>query len=435
MTDHPTSQELFEAATHNATDATDRHIAACLRCQVLVSRLREGLPGPNDPSHATVSALREAAPTVRLNTSDTTARAPAEGDVWRTQAPASLLVWVRKVVDDDTVEAVPLTLDPDIADNMSLVVGPQDTPWGCPAVLILDYRTHIHVDALAERVGVVDAATDVQAMLDDNLEPRAARAGAPILDPHDQRIEYRDKLRHELSVYAPSIWADSHPKSPDYWDVPRDELSLRLDGIEFVEWSGFPRLLAAGVELVPTLKCAYLGSVVLVCRLSDPAFLSHTDRVVDACRSMVAEESDADAVAVFAATPRQDALVVRRADMRSAIGLPSGASLAPGPYLSDLPLIDILFKHFDRFAFAISWSADDEMPDVRQRDLGALASERVQAAAAAVAAKGRAAHQRAKKIGYSNAALDIGPVETFILQVARGDVETALQGLIEDEDQ
>ncbi|MDX6309889.1 MAG: hypothetical protein QOI06_2935 [Nocardioidaceae bacterium] len=434
MSDHPTSHELFEAAAHNATNATDRHIATCVRCQVLISRLREGRLDQVDPSPATLSALCEASPTVRLSASRTVAREPAEGDVWRTYAPASLLVWVRRIVDDDTVEAIPLTLDSDIADDMSLVVGPEDTPWGCEAVLILDYRTHVHLGALAERVGALDAAADVQLMLGDDTELSVGRVGAPILDPNDQRVEYREKLRFELSNYAPSIWAESHPATPDYWEVPRDELSLRLDGIAFVEWSGFARVVAPGIELVPCLKCAYLDSVVLVCRLSDPAFLASTERVVDACRSMVAEDDDADAVAVFAADARQEAIVIRRADMRSALGLPSGVSVEPGPYLSELPLVDILFKHFDRYAFAISWSANDEMPDVRQRDLGVLASEQVRTSAETVAAKGRAAHQLAKQVGYGKAVDDLGSVEAFVLQAARGDIEAALRGLIEDEE-
>lgn len=434
MSDHPSSKELFEAAAHNATDVTDSHVATCLRCQVLISRLREGLLGPADPSPATVAALREAAPTVRLSASDEIVHSPAEGDVWRTRAPASLLVWIRRVVDDDTVEAVPVTLDSDVADDMSLVVGSHETPWGCEAVLILDYRSHVHVNALGEKVGAIDAVSAVQDMLDSDVESLASHTGTPILDPNDQRIEYRDKLRFELSNYAPSIWATSHPTTPDYRDVPRDELSLRLDGIAYIEWPGLVRMVAPGIELVPCLKCAYLGSVVLVCSLSDPSYLTNTDQVIDACRSMVAEEDDADAVAVFAATPEQEALVVRRADMRSAIGLPSGAPVAPGPYLSDLPLVDILFKHFDRYAFAISWSADNEMPDIRQRDLGVLASEQVQVSAENVAAKGRAAHQLAKRIGYSSAVQDLGQVEAFLLQAARGEIESALQGLIEDED-
>jgi hypothetical protein len=332
------------------------------------------------------------------------------------------------------VEAIPLTLDSDISDNMSLVVGPEDTPWGCEAVLLLDYRSHVHVGALAAKVGIIDVSADVQRILDGDAEERAGHIAAPILGPNDQRLEYRDKLRFDLSDYAPSIWADGHPVTPDYWGVPRDELSRRLDGIAFIDWSGLARVIAPGVELLPCVKCAYLGSVVLVCRLTDPTFLANTERVVDACRSMVAEEDDADAVAVFAADQGQASIVVRRADMRSAIGLPSGVPVEPGPYLSDLPLVDILFKHFDRYAFAVSWSADDQMPDVGQRDLGVLASEQVRKSAESVAAKGRAAHQRAKKVGYSQAVDALGAIEAFVLQVARGDLEAAIQGLIEDED-
>lgn len=433
MSDHPTSQELFEAAAHNSTNATDRHIAACVRCQVLISRLREGPLDQADPSPATLLALRESSPTARLSVIEPAPGEPTEGDVWRTQAPASLLVWVRSVVDDETVETIPLTLDSQVADDQSLVVDAGDTPWGCEAVLILDYRTHVHVGALAQKVGTIEAAADVQLML-SGTEPSAGRIGAPLVDPNDQRVEYRDNLRYDLSTYAPSSWAESHPATPDYWDLPRDELSLRLDGIAFIEWPGHARVVAPGIELVPCLKCAYLGSVVLVCRLSDPGFLAHTERVVAACRSMVAEEDDADAVAVFAADQGQESVVVRRADMRTAIGLPSGASIEPKPYLRDLPLVDILFKHFDRYAFAISWSASDEMPDVQKRDLGLLASEQVRTSAASVAAKGRAAHQLAKKVGYNNAVKDLSAVEAFVLQAARGDVEAALQGLIEDND-
>lgn len=435
MSDHPTSHELFEAATqHNATDATDRHIATCLRCQVMITRLREGRLDHVDPSHATVMALRESSPTVTLSATEGAAGELAEGDVWRTHTPASLLVWVRRIVDIDTVEAIPVTLDSDTADNMSLVVGPEHTPWGCEAVLILDYRSHLHIGALAAKVGIIDAQADVQRILDGEDELSVGRIGAPILDPNDQRLEYRDKLRFELSDYAPSSWAQSHPAIPEYFDVPRDELSVRLDGIAFLEWSGFARVVAPGVDLVPCVKCAYLGSVVLVCRLSDAAFLANTERVVDACRSMVAEEDDADAVAVFAADESQASIVVRRADMRPAIGLPSGVPVEPGPYLSDLPLVDILFKHFDRYEFGVSWSADDHMPDIAQRDLGVLASEQVSTSAERVLAKGRAAHQLAKKVGYTRAAGDLSIVEAFVRQAARGDIEAAVQGLIEVED-
>ncbi len=434
MSDHPTSQELFEAAVHNATDATDRHIAACLRCQLLTSRLRERALYSIDPSVLVVSELRESAQSVQVSTLDAPAVQPAEGDVWRTHAPASLLVWVRRLVDIDTVEVVPLTLDPSIADNMSLVVGPEHTPWGCEAVLLVDYRSHVHVRALAARVGSLDVASDVQLLLEGQADQVAGRGGAPILSSIDQRLEYRDYLRFELGVYSPSVWAESHPATPHFWEVPRDELSLRLDGIEFIEWDGFARVVGPAAEVVPCVKCAYLGSVVLICRLTDPAFLVNTERVIDACRSMVADEDDADAVAVFAADEAQGSIVVRRADMRRAIGLPSGELVEPRPYLSDLPLVDILFKHFDRYAFAISWSATDQMPDAGQRDIGVLASEQVRASAASVALRGRAAHQLAKKVGYSKAVNDLSAVEAFVLQVARGDLEAALQGLIEDED-
>lgn len=433
MSDHSTSQELLAAAAHGASDVTEPHITTCLKCQVLVSRLREGRLAPAGYSRATLSALRQSSPRVQVNEVRAGDVAPTEGDVWRTQAPGSLLVWVRRIVDADTLEVLPLTLDVEMADSTSLVVEPERTSWDCAAVLLVDYRTHVHLGALAERVGSADAAQGVQTLLAGTTTQSAIRIGPPILDPSDQRLEYRDVLRLQLSSYAPSVWAEDHPPAPSYGEVPKEDLRTRLDGVTFVDWPGVTRLVAPGIELVPCVKSVYLDSVVLVCSISSSVFLSHIEQVVGACLSLVDEEFDADAVAVFVAAEGQESIILRRSDLRSAIGLPSGVRIRPRPYLSGLGVVDILFKHFDRYSFAISWSAYDRMPDVQRRDVPALASEQVRMSADRVAAMGRAAKQSAKRVGYSDAVDRLGAVEAFVLQVTSGDLETALSHLLEDE--
>jgi hypothetical protein len=398
----------------------------------MVSRLRDHPDLLDVPSPPTSAALVADGPTVIVSSIHPASVEIIEGDVWRTSAPASLLLWIRKLIDSDTVDAVPLTLDPAMADDMALTVSADKTSWDCDTVLLLDYRTHVHTGGLAAKVGTLDAAADVDAVLVGEIS--AGHTSAPsIHDSADQRLEYRDLLRIELSNYAPSIWAETHPPIPQHWNVSREELALRLDGITFAEWSGLPRVLAPGVNLVPCVKSAYLGSVVLICRLTDPDYLANTDLIVRACRSFVSEEHEADAVAVFAAEASQQSIVLRRADMRQAISLPTGELTEPGPYLADLPLVDILFKHFDRYAFASSLTADDEMPEVKQRDLTTLASEQVRAAATRVASSGRAARQIAKQNGYAAAVSNLPSIEAFLLDAARGDIEAALQNLIERE--
>ncbi len=442
MTDHPSTDELLTAATGDAVPETASHLKECRHCQVLVARLRDADAASWDVPSEAPMRLVQASPTIAMTqpkhaTNDTH---PVTGDVWRTETPESLLVWVRKVVSKKTIDVIPLTLDVDLADDRTLIVPASETPWGCGASVFVDMRTHVHVDALKGKLAALDLAEDVQHVIDEEPQQATRPTGTPIASIEDQRLEFREVLRRELDRFVPSSWGRERPDgaSDPVADanlvVPENQLNYRIPGLTFLDISEQSAATTAGT-MTSCRKVACLDAVVLICRLDSTEPLLHLD-VIDvarASRDLVAGEHDATAVAVFQPTPEQPTALFRRADMRPAIGIPSGQPADPVPYLFDLPLIDALFKHFDGYDVGTTWFGPERLTSLAAVDVAKRASRHAAASATAVAKSGRAAIQPPKKAAFGRAHEHVPAIEAFVEEVARGNVEQALAALKGDE--
>jgi hypothetical protein len=442
MTHHPTTDELLAAATGNPSPETATHLEDCRHCQVLLARLRDAHAVSWDVPAEAPMRLIQASPTIAATHQQPTTRDthPTTGDVWRTQAPESLLVWVRKAVSERTIDVIPLTLDVDLADDRTLIVPASETPWGCDAAVFVDTRTHVHVDALESNLATLDLAEDVQHIIDEEPHGTTRATGTPITSIEDQRLEYREALRRDLDRFAPSSWgrdnrdSASDPGTDTDRRVPEDQLNDRIPGLTFLDVSERSATTTVGT-MTSCRKVACLDAVVLICRLdsSGPLLRSDVTDVARASRDLVAGEHDATAVAVFQPTPEQPTALFRRSDMRSAIGIPSGQTADPGPYLFDLPLVDALFKHFDGYDVGTTWYGPGRLTSLAAVDVAKRASRHAAASAAAVAKSGSAAHQPPKKAAFGRAHEHVPAIEAFVEAVARGNVEQALAALKGDE--
>lgn len=434
MTDHPTTDELLTAATGSPRPETAPHLEHCRHCQVLVARLRDANASWDIPAAAPIRLI-QASPTIATihQQHATSETHPTTGDVWRTQAPESLLVWVRKPVSARTLDVIPLTLDVDLADDRTLIVPATEAPWGCGAAVFVDTRTHVHVDALESKLATLDLADDVQHIIDEEPQRTARATGMPITSIEDQRLEYREALRRDLDRFAPSSWGRetaSDPEGDTNRFVPEGQLNDRIPGLVFLDVSEQSATTTVGT-MTTCRKVACLDAVVLICRLDSTAALLTSDvlDVARASKDLVAGEHDATAVAVFQPTREQPTALFRRSDMRSAIGIPSGQTADPGPYLFDLPLVDALFKHFDGYDIGTTWFGPPRLTSLAAVDFAERASRHAAASADAVAKSGRAAVQQPKKAAFGRAHEHLPAVEAFVEAVARGNVEKALAAL------
>ncbi len=442
MTYHPSTDELLAAATGNAAPETSSHLIECRYCQVLVARLHDANAASWDVPTDAPMRLVQASPNIAITQprQATTDTHPVTGDVWRTETPESLLVWVRKVVSERTIDVIPLTLDVDLADDQTLIVPASETPWGCDASVFVDMRTHVDVGALGSKLATLELAEDVRHIIDEEPHQATRATGTPIASIEDQRLEYRETLRRDLDRFAPSSWGRDHadstsdPETDTDRFVPEDQLNDRIPGLTFLDVSEQSAATTVGT-MTSCRKVACLDAVVLICRLDSTAPLLRTDvtDVARASRHLVAGEHDATAVAVFQPTPEQPTALFRRSDMRHAIGIPSGQTADPVPYLFDLPLVDALFKHFDGYDIGTTWFGPERLTSVAAVDVATRASRHAAASAVAVAKSGRGAIQPPKKAAYGRAHEHVPAIESFIEAVAHGNVEQALAVLKGDE--
>ena len=74
---------------------------------------------------------------------------------------------------------------------------------------MVSLRTHIHIGAFLNKVGILDIRkdiTEVMTAVREGRRPSGVRVGPPIDDDDDQRLEYRQALRDLLAELSPSAW-------------------------------------------------------------------------------------------------------------------------------------------------------------------------------------------------------------------------------------
>jgi hypothetical protein len=78
---------------------------------------------------------------------------PQRGDIWRIGTDEAALVWVRAIVDPDTVDVIPLSLDPDLENVGDFLIPADESPYGATLAVLGALRAHVHRAAFINRVG------------------------------------------------------------------------------------------------------------------------------------------------------------------------------------------------------------------------------------------------------------------------------------------
>src|SRR5215470_13409220 len=210
---HPSSSDLL-AALHEADQAasTLEHLDECLACRVRMSRIRRAA-GLASASADSLQRILQAATPLEHVLADVVSsdrdRQPQPNEIWRVGRSEALLVWVRQVFDDGVADVIPLVLDVELADQESVIVGAKTTPLATETAAMVSLRTHVHVGAFRNRIGILDIRKDIAEVMTamrEGRRPSGVRVGPPIDDNDDQRIEYRQALRDLLAELSPSAW-------------------------------------------------------------------------------------------------------------------------------------------------------------------------------------------------------------------------------------
>lgn len=201
---HPADSAIAASIAGDSHDqAVMEHLALCTRCQSIAARLADGplddlpdVPLPDD-SAAVPPAAAAAATGARVID-------PATDQIWRAAAPGGpiLLVWIRQLRSDARPAVVPVSFDPDHADDYSLIVPADRSPLGVDTVFHTTVETTIDTRSLSncivEQAGVIDDIDIIRSARAVGRPAEGVTVGSPIVSLTDERIEYRQQLADSL---------------------------------------------------------------------------------------------------------------------------------------------------------------------------------------------------------------------------------------------
>lgn len=412
---HPTLAELYDAMNGRGDlRGISAHLDDCLACRVWSGRLAQASELGEVPSEA-IEAISRASQTIAgLESFVATAApdaGPKEGELWRVGRDEAALVWVRKNLGDGVIDAVPVVLDTDFADEQSVLVPAETSPLMVDLAAITALRTHLDVGSFINRIGVLDVAAQINDVIAASREGRSTEVpvGPPILSDDDERLEYRQALRDVLAGLTPTTWQARGAPAVDLVrgstdvaaEAMREAVLQRLWGAtcEAVERVGVS--LGDGQQVSSLFKVAYLDTAVLVGAVeSIDRAATALSSLAQACEALVATSPDADAVCVAELADDWPCLLFTRASLRPGVQLPSGNAAAPSPILSGLGLVDSLWKHLEGAAPA--WEVTDSASrGLGSIDLPEIALRHAESSIRSTESQGRRAIQPAKKATWS----------------------------------
>jgi len=400
----------------------------------------------DDPSDDAVARILEAStPGPEVLRRLTGARGdgpPLPGEIWRIGRDEALLVWIRRTLVD-AVDVIPAVLDVELADQESIVLPSDSTPFGLPLALLTGVRGHVGLPAFLERVGYVDVAAQVQEVMSaarDGRTPHAVDVGLPIESEDDQRIEYRQVIADLLADLAPSRWPDADPMA--------GALSGRTDHLTELLAQNLPdRHLGAWISSVPhhhvtvddqislstCARVTYLDTSVIVAVL-EGANLETAVRLAPlphACLNVVNSEPDADAVAVAERSVDWPTVVLRVPQLRTAFEPPGGPEVAPRLAAEPLPVVDALAKYLDSqvTAWDVVEPADSNIQNLNFRQFALQGAEE---AVAAIATEGSRARITAKKSAWTNMPEDLSSIIAEALNSIVANESTDADAILDD---
>lgn len=398
MTDpHPTETAI---AAHVAGELAKNevladHIASCASCRSIALRLSD------DPFDVIPDLpLPEHAPAVPPQTVLAVAGARildlAPDQIWRAASPAdgpTQLVWIRRLRSDGRAAAVPVSFDPDQADEYSLIVPADLSPLGTDLVFHTTVETTIDpralIDCIVDQAGVaVDIATVVDARAQGQLV-QDVRVGSPIVSLADDRIEYRQQLSDALIGLTAARLDPDHSDHDYDHDLPVDLPSDSALGA-LIDDEITAKLID---KLLNGLSHSYPGARIWPVRLSPwhtgdisafativniDVFVSVVTVAIDVPDEDLPELSrsvfDADIsvhAACFVAAPGSfDARLIDRRALSDTYETPTGRLRLPD-HLQRGPVEEVLVKFFDRRVnpFRVITTATVEPITINQRDL------------------------------------------------------------------
>jgi len=457
---HPTTLALAAArdTSDPKTAAIRQHLSGCVACRVRAARLQHAV-SPGAPSEDSVARILEAsAPVPGILASMTAARdqdLPRPGEIWRVGRDEALLVWVRRVFDD-AVDAIPASLDVELADQETVFLPAGSTPLGLPIALLTGVRTHVGLPAFVQRIGFFDASGSIQEVMSAAREGRAPEGvqtgppnGPPIETEDDQRIEYRQAIADLLADLAPGNWADetecqvsendtgSSNDLPEIIRILRDSLSMRLAGCRVLHVNEHCVTLADGISLASVARIAFLDTSIVVVVLDGSGLedaLRSSTLLADACLEFVYSEPDAAAIAVAEGIADWPTVVLTVAQLRTDYEPPGGPEVAPRLSHEPLPIVDALVKFLDRQEAV--WEATEPVTGIFQEShFRNLALRCAGDAIDLIATQGRRALTPANKSSWTSLPDDLRSriVESMTAIMADAPIDDVLDDLIERE--
>lgn len=426
---HPTALDLAEAASAGQTAGLTRHLEGCVECRIRVARLARARTAGQEPPDGALARIVDGVTRLPLPTEAERAESgtPRPGELWRVGRDEALLVWVRTVLDD-AIEVMPVTLDADLADDQTLILGADENALGVELALLVALRAHVHPGAFLSWVadlpmGTADDVADVQAAAKGGSGTHELAVGAPVHDPDDQIVEYQQTLADLLADLGPRAW--TAPSTLDRLEASDDHTRYELRQLlerdlaerhpcRIQDSLKVTAELPSGAIMSAEVRVVFADSCVVVAVLADWQSQERVD-LASACRRILDQEPGSHAVAVCSPGLDWPTVVVAGLDTREAFEPPSGGRTPPRVPGEPLHVVDALAKYLD--ACVPLWEDVDGMALQAGTDLPAVARRAAQSSVEEIAAQGRRAHTPAKTQAWT--ALTDATVDEFARAVAR----------------
>lgn len=426
---HPTDTALAAYATGEGAgrEAVAEHVASCDPCRGIVGRLSDE-PLDDIPDRP----LPENGPVVPQGTvravADSRTLDVVSDQLWRAATPdrdSVQVVWIRRVRSDGRIAVVPVSLDPDHADDYSLIVTADRSPLGVDLVFHTTIETTIDprtlIDCIVEHAGVVADITAVRGARALGVPVQDVLVGSPIVSFTDDRIEYRQQLSDALIELTSASLDPDRSGDDDAHDLPTampsdsaiadlidDEITAALlDELLLGLWDTHP-----GARVVPARSSpGHAGAVASFATIVNiDVFVSVVtvatqipdEELPELSRAVFQTDLSVHAVC-FVATPQPfHARLIDRRALSDSYETPTGRLQVPEDLLEG-PVAEVLLKFFDRRVnpFRVFGTAAIDPITINQRD---LAVEYGAGSVRDVAARASGLRVPGKSDGYSRVA-------------------------------
>jgi hypothetical protein len=215
---HPTAVQLARwldgrLDTQAAADVRAHH-AACGLCQAFTDAAGDPPPSPDERGVASLAGQSPSLPE-QIVTATSAGRGgdPTSGQLWRLEwegwACLAIVVDVLGTRLRDPIITVPVTTDPDYADQYTLCVAEDRSPLGLPLAAWVALRTRVPRFVFDLGFGDTDLVKDIDTLYHQFLDDRAHQPDAPglwvghaIVSPADPRWEYRETVAAAIAYLA-----------------------------------------------------------------------------------------------------------------------------------------------------------------------------------------------------------------------------------------